>query len=121
MGKGSRSYVRRRLTHVESAPVAATMESTETRGPQQGAALMKRTTKYVALDVHQATTSASVREESGRVIARNVCSRERAPARPSLVDGCGTQRHLTGAIDTDTEQLRNTADHAGEHEFLAVR
>ncbi len=33
---------------------------------------MKRTTKYVALDVHQATTSASVREESGRVIARSV-------------------------------------------------
>lgn len=31
---------------------------------------MKRTTKYVALDVHQTTTVASVREESGRVIAR---------------------------------------------------
>jgi hypothetical protein len=31
---------------------------------------MKRSTKYVALDVHQATTVASVREESGRVIAR---------------------------------------------------
>ena len=33
---------------------------------------MKRTTKYVALDVHQATTVVSVREESGRVIARSV-------------------------------------------------
>ena len=33
---------------------------------------MKGTTKYVALDVHQATTVASVREESGRVIARTV-------------------------------------------------
>jgi len=41
------------------------MESTKTRGPQQGAALMKRTTKYVALDIHQATTVASVREDSG--------------------------------------------------------
>src|SRR6266849_2693733 len=60
------------LTHVESAPLAATMESTKTRGPQQGAALMKRTTKYVALDVRQASTVASVREESGRVIARSV-------------------------------------------------
>ena len=28
---------------------------------------MRRTTKYVALDVHQATTVASVREQSGRV------------------------------------------------------
>jgi transposase len=33
---------------------------------------MKRTTKYVALDVHQATTVASVREESGRVLARTI-------------------------------------------------
>lgn len=33
---------------------------------------MKRSTKYVALDVHQATTVASVRGESGRVI---VCDR----------------------------------------------
>ena len=32
---------------------------------------MKRTTKHVALDVHQATTVGSVREESGRVIARS--------------------------------------------------
>lgn len=31
---------------------------------------MKRTTKYVALDVHQATTVASVRWETGWVIAR---------------------------------------------------
>ena len=30
---------------------------------------MKRTTKYVTLDVLQATTTVSVREESGRVIA----------------------------------------------------
>jgi hypothetical protein len=31
---------------------------------------MKRTGKYAALDVHQTTTTASVREEGGRVIAR---------------------------------------------------
>jgi len=40
---------------------------------------MKRTTKYVALDVHQATTVASVREETGHVIARTVLPTE-APA-----------------------------------------
>ena len=33
---------------------------------------MKRNTKYVGLDVHQATTVASVREEGGRVLARAV-------------------------------------------------
>jgi len=32
---------------------------------------MKRTTKYVALDVLQATTVASVRDDSGRVLARS--------------------------------------------------
>jgi hypothetical protein len=33
---------------------------------------MKRTTKYVGLDVHQATTVACVRDEHGRVIARDI-------------------------------------------------
>jgi len=47
-----------------------------TVGPQQGAALMKRTTKYVALDVHQATTVASVRQGDGRVIARSILPTE---------------------------------------------
>jgi hypothetical protein len=37
---------------------------------------MKRTPKYVALDVHQATTVASVREESGRVISRAILPTE---------------------------------------------
>ena len=40
---------------------------------------MKRSTKYVALDVHQATTVASVREESGRVIARSILPTEDGP------------------------------------------
>lgn len=39
---------------------------------------MRRTTKYVALDVHQATSVASVREERGRVIARTILPTERA-------------------------------------------
>lgn len=37
---------------------------------------MKCTTKYVGLDVHQATTVGSVREESGRVIARTILPTE---------------------------------------------
>jgi len=39
---------------------------------------MSRSVKYVALDVHQATTVASVREERGRVIARSVVPTEAA-------------------------------------------
>ena len=37
---------------------------------------MKRTTKYVGLDVHQASTVSSVREEGGRVIARTIVPTE---------------------------------------------
>jgi transposase len=37
---------------------------------------MKPSSKYVALDVHQATTVASVREETGRVIARTIVPTE---------------------------------------------
>jgi transposase len=37
---------------------------------------MKRTTKYVGLDVHQATTVASVRDETGRILQRAVIATE---------------------------------------------
>lgn len=40
---------------------------------------MKRTTKYVGLDVHQATTVATVREDSGGVIARSIVPTEAGP------------------------------------------
>jgi transposase len=39
---------------------------------------MKRTIKYVGLDVHQATTLTSVREENGRVVARTILPTEAA-------------------------------------------
>src|SRR6266511_4109698 len=91
-------------THVESAPLAVTMESTKTRGPQQGAALMKRTTKYVALDVHQATTVASVREDSGRVIARSVLPTDRG-ALTEFVRGMRGARHVTFEEGTQAQWL----------------
>src|SRR2546422_83372 len=92
------------LTHVESAPLAATIESTKTRGSQQGAALMKRTTKYVALDVHQATTVASVREESGRVIARSVLPTD-LDALTEFVRGMRGARHVTFEEGTQAQWL----------------
>jgi transposase len=58
---------------------------------------MKRTTKYVALDVHQATTVASVREESGRVIARSILPTEE----PALVEYF---RGMSGAIHVTFEE-----------------
>ena len=43
---------------------------------------MKRTTKYVAFDVHQATTVASARDDGGRVLARSVLEKHG----PSIVE-----------------------------------
>src|SRR2546426_8844459 len=92
------------LTHVESTPPAVTMESTKTRDPQQGAALMKRSTKYVALDVHQATTVASVREEGGRVIARSVLPTD-GGALTEFVRGMHGARHVTFEEGTQAQWL----------------
>lgn len=65
---------------------------------------MKRTTKYVALDVHQATTSASVREEGGRVIARTVMPTE-GPALVEFFQGMRGAVHVTFEEGTQAEWL----------------
>ncbi len=58
---------------------------------------MTRTTKYVALDVHQATTVTSVREEGGRVLARSVLDTHG----PTLVEFF---RGMRGAIHVAFEE-----------------
>jgi hypothetical protein len=72
---------------------------------------MKRTTKYVALDVHQATTVASVREESGRVIARSVLPTD-AGALLEFVGGMRGAIHVTLEEGTQAQWL---------HDLLAPR
>ena len=46
------------------------MDLPQNRGSHQSVTLMKRSTKYVGPDVHQATIVASVRKEGGPVFAR---------------------------------------------------
>jgi transposase len=65
---------------------------------------MKRTTKYVGLDVHQATTVASVREESGRVIARAILPTE-APALVEFVRGMRGTVHVAFEEGTQAQWL----------------
>src|SRR3989441_8452544 len=65
---------------------------------------MKRTTKYVAFDVHQATTVASVQEESGRVIARSVLPTDRG-ALTEFVRGMRGARHVTFEEGTQAQWL----------------
>jgi transposase len=65
---------------------------------------MRRTTKYVALDVHQATTVASVREEGGRVIARTVLPTE-APAIVEFFRGMHGAVHVAWEEGTQAQWL----------------
>jgi transposase len=65
---------------------------------------MKRTTKYVGLDVHQATTVASVREESGRIVARCIFATDEA----AILDFFGGLRgsvHVTFEEATQAQWL----------------
>ncbi len=72
---------------------------------------MKRTTKYVALDVHQATTLASVREDSGRVIARSILPTD-GPALTEFFRGMRGAIHVAFEEGTQAQWL---------HELLAPR
>lgn len=67
---------------------------------------MKGTTKYVALDVHQAMTVASVREEGGRIIARSIIPTEES----ALVEFFGGMRgaiHVTFEEGTQAQWLHD--------------
>lgn len=65
---------------------------------------MTQTTKYVGLDVHQATTVAAVREESGRVIARSVVPTE-ASALLEFLRGMRGAIHVTFEEGTQAQWL----------------
>jgi transposase len=85
---------------------------------------MKRTTKYVALDVHQATTVASVREPRGRVIARSILPTE-AIALVEFVAGMRGSVHVAFEEGTQAQWLHDllaplvdrviVCDRRGEH------
>ena len=67
---------------------------------------MKRTTKYVGLDVHQARTVCSVREEGGRVIARTIIPTE-APAIGELFRGMRGTVHVALEEGTQAQWLHD--------------
>ena len=109
----SSQTVGRRITHIESTPLACTLQSGRTQGTTQGAALMKRTTKYVALDVHQASTVMSVRDQSGRVIARGVLPTEGT----ALEEFFGGMR---GSVHVAFEEGRRTGSQPGRSPPLTI-
>src|SRR5438046_7475063 len=58
------------ITHNESTPVGSILELPNFKNLRKERALMS--IKYVALDVRQASTAASVRDQSGRVVRRGI-------------------------------------------------
>lgn len=78
---------------------------------------MRQMTKYVGLDVHQATTVAAVREESRRVIARSVLPTD-APALVEFVRGMRGSVHVGRApleeADDDWREDRIDEEFADE-------
>ena len=72
---------------------------------------MKCSTKYVGLDVHQATTSATVRESSGKIIARSILPTEEA-ALLEFFAGIRGVVHVTFEEGTQAQWL---------HDLLAPR
>ena len=85
---------------------------------------MKRSTKYVALDVHQATTVSSVRELTGRIIARTILPTE-ASALVEYFRGMRGAIHVTFEEGTQAQWLHDllapvvdrviVCDRRGEH------
>ena len=67
---------------------------------------MTQTTKYVGLDVHQATTVAAVREERGRMIARSVLPTD-APAILEFFRGMRGAIHVTFEEGTQAQWLHD--------------
>src|SRR5213078_4282643 len=60
----------RRLTHIESTLLPATLELRKTRSRKGAAAMKKQAIQYLAFDVHQATVVATVRDEHGSIRMR---------------------------------------------------
>ena len=81
---------------------------------------MKQTTKYVALDVHQATTVAAVREENGRVIARSVIPTE-APRLVEFLRGMRGSIHVTFEEGTQSQWLHDLLVPVVDHVLVCNR
>lgn len=65
---------------------------------------MKRTTKYVGMDVHQASTVASVRDDSGRLIVRSILPTH-GPSLTEFFSGMRGARHVVFEEGTQSQWL----------------
>src|SRR5256885_12977692 len=82
-----------RLTHIESAPLPVRLGRSKTKRKEGAAAMKDQAIQYLALDVHQATIVASVRDGTGAVRMRATVPTE-ARAILGLVKGLGRRVHV---------------------------
>src|SRR5437764_4519483 len=95
-----------RLTHIEIAPLAATVGERLPTSAKGATAMKSHAIHYVALDVHQATTVASVRDERGRVVMRATIPTE-ARALLDLVRGFGGRVEVAFEEGTQAQWLHD--------------
>jgi hypothetical protein len=81
---------------------------------------MKRTIKYVALDVHQATTVASVRDQSGGVIARSILPTD-GTAIVEYVGGMRGAVHVAFEEGTQAQWLYDLLDPVADRVIVCDR
>ena len=82
-----------RLTHVESTPLPVSLGVSKTKRKEGTAAMKSQATHYVGLDVHQATTVATSRDETGAIVLKATVPTE-AKAIVALIRGQGPRVHV---------------------------
>jgi transposase len=99
-----RIRVNRWLTHIESTLPPVTVKSADTRSRKGAAAMKNQAIQYLALDVHQATTVATVRDASGAIRMRATVPTE-ARAIVALVKGISPPVHVVFEEGTQAQWL----------------
>ena len=99
-------FTRIRLTHVESAPLPVSLELANDKRKEGTAAMKQQAIQYLALDVHQATVVASLRDEHGRVVMRATVATE-AKAILRLVRSAGARVEVAFEEGTQAQWLHD--------------
>src|SRR5258708_2611383 len=105
-GRVAATAQRLRSTHVESAPLPVSLETTKGKRKEGTAAMKNQAIQYLAFDVHQATVVSSLRDENGKVLMRATVPTE-AKAILALVRSAGPRVHVAFEEGTQAQWLHD--------------
>src|SRR5712691_12592291 len=101
-----------RPTHIKSPLLPATLESEKVKGTKGAAAMKNQAIQYLALDVHQSTVVATLRDGEGNIIMRATVGTN-AKAILALVGSAGPRVHVAFEEGTQAQWLHDLiAPHA---------